>query len=229
MNGQATHLAGVTDNDSYTGCNYTSLLISVSQKSTMPRPRTDPPTTDFTQKIEVADLRPLGYFAAGPLSFTLTLPNPYTGEPNRQIACELTMSEVGGWLRLRYSVKEIPYDYMIQLEAVASNLGRGVYYLFICPLSGQRAKKLYSCWGSPYFAHRAALGVRYETQYVAGLFGKVVPYFKNHKRVAKDLDESQRKRIYAGKYTRWYRRALKSICENQKLGSLILDNIRSNR
>lgn len=193
----------------------------------MPRTRTDPPTTDFTQKIQIADLQPLGYFAAGPLSFNLTLYNPYTGEQNRRIACELTMTEAGGALRLRYSVREISYDYLIQLEAVTSNLRRGVYYLFVCPLSGRRAKTLYSCWGTPYFAHRAALGVRYETQYVSGPFGAVVPFYKRSIYVQRAFDKPNRKVLYAGKPTRWYLAALRALNRNNELFPSIIAAIRS--
>ena len=103
------------------------------------------------------------------------------------------MSEAGGRLRLRCSVNEVPYDYQVQLEAVASNLGRGVYYLFVCPLSRRRAKALYSCWGSSYFAHRVALGVKYEPQYVAGPFGAVVPYYKRSLQAERALEKSNRK------------------------------------
>jgi hypothetical protein len=193
----------------------------------MPRPRTTPPTTDFTQKIQLADLRRWGYLQPGRYAFTLTLYNPYTGIQSGQISCELFMLEVGGWLRLRYSVNETPYDYTIELEAVTSNLGRGVYYLFICPLSGRRAKTLYWCQGIPYFAHRAALGVKYETQYVAGPFGAVVPYFKRHQRATKELDKPHRKKEYAGKPTRWYLAAFKALSKNIELGSDLLTAIRS--
>ncbi len=193
----------------------------------MPRLRTDPPTTDFTQKIQLADLRRWGYLQPGAYAFTLTLYNLYTGTPSRQLACELSMSEAGGWLRLRYSMNEVPYDYLIQLEAVASNLGRGVYYLFICPLSRRRAKTLYSCWGTPYFAHRAALGVRYETQYVAGAFGAVVPFYKRSVQVQKALERPYRKEWYAGNPTRWYLAALRALGKNKELAPGLLVAIRA--
>jgi hypothetical protein len=184
----------------------------------MPRPRTDPPTTDFTQKFHILDLHRWGYLQPGNWTFKITFRNPYTGEPTGQIATELAMTETGGWLRLRYSVKAVPYDYLIQIEAVTSNLGRGVYYLFRCPLSGQR---------TPYFAHRAALGVKYETQYVAGPFGAVLPYFKRHCRAIKELEKPQRKKEYAGKPTRWYLAALKALGKNRELAPSLLTAIRS--
>jgi hypothetical protein len=193
----------------------------------MPRPKTDPPTTDFTQKIQVSDLRRWGYLQPGSYSFTITLYNLYTGTPSRQMACELSMSEAGGLLRLRYSVSEVPYDYLIQLEAVASNLGRGMYYLFICPLSGQRAKTLYSCWNSCGFVHRTTLGIKYETQYVSGPFGATLPFFKRHLLVSRQLARPQNKKRYAGKPTRWYEITMKILSKNNITGNKLLREIQS--
>lgn len=193
----------------------------------MPRPETNPNTTDFTQNIRLADLGRRGYLQRLRSAFTIQLYNPWLGTPSTQLVCELAMNEAGGWLRLRYSVNGISYDYLIELVTVVSNLGRGVYYLFICPLSGRRAKTLYSCWGSPYFAHRAALGVRYETQYAAGPFGAVVPYFKRSIRVERALERPYQKRHYAGKPTRWYLAAFRQLASNKKLASGLLAGIRS--
>jgi hypothetical protein len=193
----------------------------------MPRRRTDPPTTDFTQKIQLTDLRRWGFLQPGHYAFTLTLYNPYTGAQSGQVSCELSMLDASGWLRLSYSVNETPYNYLIQLEAVASNLGRGVYYLFLCPLSGRRAKTLYWCPGAPYFAHRAELGVKYETQYVAGIFGAVVPFYKRSIQAQRALERPRRKRWYAGKPTRWHQAALRALNRNDELFPGIMAAIRS--
>ncbi|UOQ53397.1 hypothetical protein [Hymenobacter cellulosivorans] len=193
----------------------------------MPRLRTYPPTTDFTQKIHLADLRRWGYLQPGNYAFTLTFYNPYTGAENAKIACELSVYEAAGWLRLCYSAYGIPYNYVIELEAVASNLGRGAYFLFKCPLSGRRAKTLYSCCGSPYFAHRVALGVKYETQYVAGPFGAVVPFYKRSISLQKAFKKPYRKEWYAGKLTRWYLAALRTLDRNEESAPGLLAAIRS--
>lgn len=50
--------------------------------------------------------------------------------------------------------ERISCKYRIELKAVPSNLGKGVNLYFICPVSGQLAKKLYSCYNSEKFMHR---------------------------------------------------------------------------
>jgi hypothetical protein len=152
--------------------------------------------------------------------------NPYTGQQNGQLAAELAMTVAGGSLRLQYSVGQASIDYQITIEAVSSNLGRGAYYLFLCPLLGERAKTLYSCPGVPRFAHRATLGVRYETQYVAGAFGAVLPFFKRAINAKRAFSSPYKKTWYGGKPTRWHLSALKALQKNIKVYPELLAKFR---
>ncbi len=63
------------------------------------------------------------------------------------------------YLKVNYTItkrsgKTIPYNYMIQLVTVPSNLGKGEILYFQCPDSGKRARILYSANGHDKYVHR---------------------------------------------------------------------------
>lgn len=47
-------------------------------------------------------------------------------------------------------------EYDIKIDALPSNLGKGVNLFFICPVSGKRASILYYCFQSQMYVHRTA-------------------------------------------------------------------------
>jgi hypothetical protein len=195
----------------------------------MPRLHTDPPTTDVTQKITIANLRLWGFLTPGHHIFSIVFHNPYTGTKNGRASAEVMISETDGWIRLNYSLKDQIYDYRIIIEAIPSNLGRGYYAQFRCPLSGLRCRTLYRPLEATHFAHRTVLGVKYSTQYDSGPFSGCVPFFKRERRKEIELGKPRRKKWYAGKPTRWFLALNTALQKNRTAGPKILASIRSCR
>lgn len=75
---------------------------------------------------------------------------------------DVYINPISNRLTLSYNYRGEPIEYDVRIEYVDSNLGTGVIPYFICPVSGLRAKKLYS-YGSM-FVHRKETKGYYEKQ-----------------------------------------------------------------
>jgi hypothetical protein len=124
------------------------------------------------------------------------------------------------YLELNYSYKGEPRKYKIGLQTIASNLGRGVVWYFVCPHTGKRCRVLYSISG--YFYHRSAFrGCMYEVQ----TYSKKARQYKRAMNWAfgtpeeKELNSRYFKRYYAGKPTKRYSRILKQISKSESVTS----------
>ena len=58
------------------------------------------------------------------------------------IYCSLDFSEKEPMLRLTYKYLQTHYDFDIKFTKVASNLGKGMLWYFVCSVSGRRCRKL---------------------------------------------------------------------------------------
>jgi hypothetical protein len=112
------------------------------------------------------------------------------------------------YLRLKYtcstySQEETDYDYKIFLTSIPSNLGRGEVWYFVCPVTGERARKLYSCYNSCIWKSRAAYRNRiyYNSQLSSKLDYYNDKYWHCYK-VMEKLQKMQKRKFYKGKKTR---------------------------
>jgi hypothetical protein len=117
------------------------------------------------------------------------------------------------YLRLTYCItnnnngEKIHMDYVIQLRAIPSNLGRGEVWYFLCPISGRYARILYLAYGSEYFKCRKAYRNRiyYKSQICSKSFIDSEKYFILKDKLEK-LYPRLKKTNYQGKETRLNKR-----------------------
>lgn len=80
-----------------------------------------------------------------------------------KVSIAVNMEETSGTLILKYSCNNEPLKYEVRLTSVPSNLGNGLIWYFICPITNKRCRKLYLI--GKYFFHREAFtGCMYESQ-----------------------------------------------------------------
>ena len=111
----------------------------------------------------------------------------------------------------RYTTGGKDLDYRVRLASMAPNLGSGVIWFFVCPVSGLRCRKLYMVNG--YFVHRMAYDrCIYDSQAQSKnsrSFDKLVlPLFRID-RMEEETRKPYYKKYYNGVPTRSYRRVLK--------------------
>ncbi len=115
----------------------------------------------------------------------------------------------------RNTDEKTDYDYRISLTTTPCNFG-GVRYWFICPLSrngvycGRRVGTLYLASGGKYFGCRHCYDLSYESRNESrlGRWGQM-GHFLVAERQMRELNSKIKRRFYAGRPTRRYRRVLK--------------------
>jgi len=114
-------------------------------------------------------------------------------------------------LILLYSIDGQDVTQVVELAAVPSNLHRGQYWFFICPVSGRRCKKLHLIRGL--FQHRTALpGVFYRQQVRAKwLFGRYLDAYEGISEILEAAEQPYFREYYAGKPTRRTLRMLRKV------------------
>lgn len=127
------------------------------------------------------------------------------------ISYRLNSSSNRPWLTLLYSIYGRDVTQTVELVSVPSNLNRGQYWLFICPICGRRCKKLHLIRGL--FQHRTALpGVFYRQQArTKWAFGR---YLDAHYKVGEVWEAAEApyfREHYAGKPTRRCLRMLRKL------------------
>lgn len=117
------------------------------------------------------------------------------------------------YLELNYKIHDKPINYKVNLITVTSNIGKGVVWFFICPVTGKRCRKLYLV--GTYFLHREAFtGCMYDKQKQSkkwrnfdALFGSLFTVDDAYEKI----DSKYFKTHYAGKPTKRYQRLMKKI------------------
>ncbi|NOZ35659.1 MAG: hypothetical protein GXO80_10225 [Chlorobi bacterium] len=120
---------------------------------------------------------------------------------------------------LDYKYRDKPIKYKVFLKVQYSNLGKGYFYYFICPVTGKQARKLYLSGG--YFLHRTAFnGCMYECQIKSKYMRKLDKLFGAHFDYDKLYDELYRKyfkKFYAGKPTKRYKRIINQLKKTSQI------------
>lgn len=117
----------------------------------MAKPGTCPTTFEERKSISISDLRKWKYLQ--PDSWrSSTLSWSRGGTVHSQISICVNMVASQPYLQLDYSWQEKSINYQVQLTTLPSNLGAGKVWYFICPLTGNRCRKLY--FKNGYFQYR---------------------------------------------------------------------------
>ena len=95
------------------------------------------------------------------------------------------------------------HDYKIEIASIPSNLGKGEILYFVCPTTGNYARILYKCYGSPIWKSRNAYSIR--IYYRSQIHSKYDHYNNMYWDNEKDLERLSlevKKSHYKGKLTR---------------------------
>ena len=123
----------------------------------MGRNATNPTLFDEVLQLSITKLKEWGYLH--PNHRTQAVIN--WGEA-ASVSIKVSTAPPSPYIELSYTYQGEALKYQIQLMPTPSNLGKGIYYYFICPITGKRCRKLYLINGQ--FAHRAAFAGMYNCQ-----------------------------------------------------------------
>jgi hypothetical protein len=177
----------------------------------MPKPQTFPILYDNLQTISISFLTKHGYlrpnqWQSGTVSWSRN------GNEIGDISITVDTFPENLCLELRYTCNGSLINYKVELIPTISNLGKGVVWVFLCPRTHKRCRKLYLI--DTLFLHRTAYSgcmykVQTESKYNRQVIRKCKPYWKGE-----DYDQLQAKhfkRFYNGKPTKRYLRLLKKF------------------
>ena len=128
----------------------------------MPKPRTSPTLYDSLKTISISNLRRYGCLKPNQLiNGTIILDG--LGTTKDSISIKVNTKPENPHIELEYEYNKSRINYQVQLVSFPSNLGKGIIWVFICPHTGRRCRKLYLA--DTYFYHRSAFeGCMYEKQ-----------------------------------------------------------------
>jgi hypothetical protein len=133
------------------------------------------------------------------------------GQPNGNIDIKVNTFGESPYLELDYNANDKPINYRVELVTIPSNLGIGLIWYFVCPVTGKRCRKLYLAGN--YFYHRTAYRGLYEKQTQSKKSRELYKVFGSigNDELYRQLYKKNFKRTYAGKPTRNYLRLTNKI------------------
>jgi len=133
------------------------------------------------------------------------------GQPDGNIDIKVNTVEERPYLELDYKANGTPINYRVRLVTIPSNLGIGLIWYFLCPVTGKRCRKLYLAGN--YFYHRTAYRGMYEKQVQSKKYRELekVCYFFKTDKLNEQLNAKNFKQTYNGIPTRNYLRLIHKI------------------
>jgi hypothetical protein len=179
---------------------------------------TFPPLFDNALQMDIQTLKKFDYLKAGQIKrgvFTWSRKGTTTGEISIQVNTEFDHYE----LTLKYSFKNEPREYSVQIVKKPSNLGKGEVPFFICPKTGLLCRKLYLMDG--YFYHRKAFnGAMYlkqtdsaKVRFFVQRFGLLFERFE----IYQQLNQKHFKKEYRGKPTKKYLKLCEKVVQLERI------------
>jgi len=178
----------------------------------MPAYSTFPTLLDEVKQISITKLKEFGFmepdsFKSGQLTWSRR------GQEVGSINIFVYLQD-SPFAELSYTYnKEEQIKYKIDLVSVASNLGIGKIWYFVCPHTGKRCRKLYGA--GKYFLHRDAYpNAMYECQTYSKkgrYFDKICKIMNGSDKLYEELYSKHFKTHYAGKPTRRYKEILSKL------------------
>ena len=128
-------------------------------------------------------------------------------------------------VRFSYTCNGFPVDYTAPLRFTPSNLNRGGYYLFVCPVTGRACRKLYLVGGR--FVSRFAFRALYDKQTKSraervGLFG----YLNAVNEFDRVTQQKGRKMYYRDKITPYGLRVERLAAKCERIGAVYVETER---
>ena len=173
-------------------------------------------TTGEAQRIGISYLFKQGFISKGK-----TIQGRLSWNNGSSIGFISELSEGKQEIRLYYQNQKPTgeindLDYRIQLSSIPSNLGRGLIWYFICPITGRKTRILYKCYGSLYFKSRMAYQNRiYYSSQIASKNNFHNERFFSLEREIQKLQLLIRKKHYQGKETKLQERIRKLEAEKE--------------
>jgi hypothetical protein len=178
----------------------------------MPKPHTFPTLYNEVKTVSISFLIKNNYLKPNQWqSGTITWSS--NGNKTGSISIQVNTQSESPYLLLDYKYNEAPISYTVQLVSALSNLGKGVVWFFICPLTGKRCRKLYLA--DTYFYHRSAFrGCMYEKQTQSKksrYLDKTLGLYFQTDQLYKQLYKKHFKKQYSGKPTKKYLKLTQQI------------------
>jgi hypothetical protein len=121
----------------------------------------------------------------------------------------ITVDTIKNSVELNYNINGNTFSYRILLSVVKSNLGKGIVYFFLCPMTGTRCRKLHLYGGI--FRHRSSFDGFYQWQ----VYGKkdrnlckIYDLMKYGREAVGIINSKNFKRFYNGVPTKRYSKYL---------------------
>lgn len=173
----------------------------------MPKRSTHPILLDNILRLEISDLKRLGYLEPGRSSGTINWSR--NGNKIATIHINVTID----YTELDYNYNGKPRNYRIPFVTVPSNLNKGEVLYFLCPKTNKRCRVLYQVGG--YFLHREAFQhCMYEKQTQSkrnrDKFRLIEIVFRTDK-IYEEFNKKYFKRTYAGMGTKKYVKLMQKI------------------
>jgi hypothetical protein len=178
----------------------------------MPAYSTFPTLLDEVKQISITKLKEFGFmepdsFKSGQLTWSRR------GQEVGSINIFVYMQD-SPFAELSYTYnKEEQIKYKVGLDSVASNLGIGKIWYFVCPHTGKRCRKLYGA--GKYFLHRDAFpDAMYECQTYSKKgrqIDKICKIMNGSEKLYSELYSKHFKTHYAGKPTKRYKKILREL------------------
>lgn len=129
-----------------------------------------------------------------------------------EFQCSIVASDDGGIFRLKTTNGK---PWIINLQAVKSNLGKSSYFLFECPVTQKTCRKLYFYEGK--FQHRDNIPVNYEQQNRSKFYRGMERLFKHELGTTGDeIMKPYFKTHYRGQPTKKFQRIMRKIKEEEE-------------
>ncbi|MCI0922517.1 hypothetical protein [Sphingobacterium rhinopitheci] len=126
----------------------------------------------------------------------------------KEITASISIRYLGNGFHLIYNCNDIPKSYFIKIEKVNSNLGKGYYYLFLCPISGIRCRKLYLI-RSIFRSLKSISDAYYEKQIESKKYRSFYLIYgdeQKEEQIYYEINRKYLKKHYKGKPTKKYQR-----------------------
>jgi hypothetical protein len=145
-----------------------------------------------------------------------------------KIGIEVTMIDIHNpFIKLSYKYNDEKIEYCVDLVSVQSNLNKGQFWLFECPKTNVRCRKLHLING--FFYHRTAFkGHVYRSQarshkmyFLDKLYGAYFDLDKHYM----ELYSKHFKKTYAGKSTKRYVRLMNKIQQGERVNYKTIEEL----
>lgn len=175
---------------------------------------TYPTLFDETITIRISKLKEWNYLKQG-LEIKTSLIWSRNGTNTNSVFLRLNTESETPFIELSYVLRGKVRKYKVSLITVPSNLGKGLLWFFLCPITGKRCRILYFING--FFLHRDAFkGCFYQKQTQSKYYRKLCKEFGKpfeDDEAFEEIYSKYFKKYYRGKPTRRYLRLMKKIGE----------------